>query len=428
MSNCKISFLLVLSFCFLLGMATKAEVENVKETIDSVDVSADIGELKIELVHKIESVSDYLMSQDGEILLYSPKKAGLTRASDVRMLNISEDPKTKVLSFKKTRSAVDIDPEILDASWTELFDDKIIYKGDESGYSAGAVKLITGKLDGSILSKITCYYDDCIPVTSPTGKYIALIPSYNSDYPSLQVYETGTGRKMWEKFTPTDVNRWEEIPPFYITASFVSDDSLAVYYDKKIRLFDTKTGETRWEMTIIKNADLPPWKGAQVRPDLTTAKNGSILFAYGDITAEGEHKDIGYIYSISSNGVLKWKMKSQTKVPRISRISSSGEFAVVDQYGVITLFSNIDGKILWEKEGRLTWNRIFYSLGDVNLIIEGKIAGDNKIYIIKSNTGEILKSFDGKNLFVSRDGSLMSYLHKDTLNIYQLSGGDNAQK
>jgi len=35
MFNRRISFLLVLSFCFLLGMATKAEVENVKEGLDT---------------------------------------------------------------------------------------------------------------------------------------------------------------------------------------------------------------------------------------------------------------------------------------------------------------------------------------------------------------------------------------------------------
>jgi len=39
MSNCRISFLLVLSFCFLLGMATKAEVENLEKEAKPVSTA-----------------------------------------------------------------------------------------------------------------------------------------------------------------------------------------------------------------------------------------------------------------------------------------------------------------------------------------------------------------------------------------------------
>jgi len=43
MSNCKISFLLVLSFCFLLGMATKAEVENLEKEAKPVSTAIEGG-------------------------------------------------------------------------------------------------------------------------------------------------------------------------------------------------------------------------------------------------------------------------------------------------------------------------------------------------------------------------------------------------
>jgi len=59
MSNCKISFLLVLSFCFLLGMATKAEVEGVKErVVTDSDLTGEWTQEEIEYFQNKEYVGN----------------------------------------------------------------------------------------------------------------------------------------------------------------------------------------------------------------------------------------------------------------------------------------------------------------------------------------------------------------------------------
>jgi len=59
MSNCRISFLLVLSFCFLLGMATKAEVEGVKErVVTDSDLTGEWTQEEIEYFQNKEYVGN----------------------------------------------------------------------------------------------------------------------------------------------------------------------------------------------------------------------------------------------------------------------------------------------------------------------------------------------------------------------------------
>jgi outer membrane protein assembly factor BamB len=422
MYNRRITFLLVLSICFLLGMATRKEAENAaKESVNATEVSVENEELKIELVKKIESVSDYLMSNDGTVLLYTPKSTGQTRASGIKMLNISVDAETKVLSFEKTRSVVDIDPEVLDASWTELFKDKIIYKGDESGYAAGAINLVTRRLDGAILSKIRCYYDNCIPVISPTGKYVALIPSYDSDYPSLKAYETETGKKLWEKFTPPDIDKWYggESHPFYITASFASDDSLVVCYDGEVCLFDTKSGNNYWKREVVNHKNVQFWFEEIY---LKCSNEGDIIFSYPG------KEEAGYIYSITNKGDIRWRKKREGVLDAVPRFSPFGKY-VLFGLGEVGLLNNKNGELIWKFEGDLLGtgrNKNYFTFEDEYLIANAKVPSENsreakdKVIVIKSNSGDVIIELEGKDLIFSGDEKILAFKRNETLFLYKI--------
>jgi len=423
MFNCRISFLLVLSFCFLLGMATRKEVENVREVAEATEV----GGLKIELVQKIESVSDYLISKDGKILLYTPKTTGQTRVSDVRMLNIAEDTKTKVLSFKKTRSTVDIDPEVLNASWTELFEDKIIYR-DRS--ASGNV--ITRNLDGTILSKIPCYYVVWDPVISPRGKYVVVVPSYDADYPSLKVYETETGEKLWEKFTPPDIDKWHEetgqnYNQFYVGASFISDDSLVVCYNGEIYLFNTKTGNNYWKKEIIedKNAKFSTFWVEEIY--LKCSNEGDIIFSFPGM--QNENEESGYVYSITNKGNLRWKREREGFLDAIPRVSPFGKY-VLFGLGEVGLLDNKKGELVWKFEGDLLGtgrDRNYFAFGDKYLIVNAKVLTENsvqageKVYVINSSSGKFIVKLEGNDLCFSNDKKMIMFKNNGNLYIYRVS-------
>jgi len=402
--------------CFLLGMATKAEVENVKEEAESTEVSADNGELKIELVQKIESVSDYLISKDGKVLLYAPKTTGQTRASDVRMLSITEDAKTKVLSFNKMRNNVDIDPEVLDVPWTKLFKDRVIYMGGKSGYYPDRV--ITKKLDGTILSEVPCYLENWEPVISLNGKYIAIIPGViNPQYPSIKMYDAGTGKKIWEKFTPSDIEVWDQdnASQVFTAASFIGNDSIVVYFDDTIWLFGVKSGKEYWKRKIFEE---PKEHNEQEGSFISTAESGDIIF----FSTESPFKN-SFLFSIKKDGEVRWE-KIEKEI-FATELSPNGKFFILLRPDYIDMIDNKKGNMLWRKKGIVSFFGIFYGFDDSFNIVEGKLGKEtsNSIHIINSNHGSLYKEFDGKSLRFENDSKILTFKRENELFVYRLSVG-----
>ncbi len=394
--------LIVLSICFLFGMAAKAK---------------DVDNLKIELIYKIDSVNDYLISKDGGVLLYSLKVADSNKASKVSMLNITEDPKTKVLSFDKTESSIDIDPGVLSpsSSWTQLFEDKIIYRDRRS------INVITKKLDGTILSEIPCHGEVWEPVISATGKYVAVIPSIDAQYPSLLVYETRSGKKLWEKFTPPDIyygGGWP--PPFLVEATFIGNDSLVVYYEGKIRLFDVKSGRIYWEGGIFRPLEEYSWSLISV------AENGDIIFFGSDLSGPSQPDRLYYFTSTGKKQWIKVDVGS-------TKISPKGKYVMVLDRYLIDFTDVKSGKSLWRKKtgGEGGMVEVFYGLDDEYIVIEGQSNEyltfflneyrDYNIFVLKSSSGEVVGKFKGYQLSFSSEYNILFFKNGDTLFFYQLT-------
>lgn len=390
-------------------------------------ISLDAEELEMKLLWKMDSVSHFLMSKDGERILYTTQKSEKMGSPEAILLNIEKDAKSNVITVRETGIMIEIRPELLENPHTKLFKDKIIHMGGKSGYYPD--KVITKDLSGKIISEIPCYLENLEPIVSPTGKYVAIIPSIICpQYPSLGVYSTETGEKLWEKFTPEDIYYGGKgPPPFFIGASFITDDSLAVYYDKKVWLFNIKTGGKYWEETFLDSTGLPAWKGVPSGNRLSTSEKGDILFYH----LGGGTTSPSYFYSFTNDGTLRWK-KEGIKMGS-SIVSTKGKYLLIPySHHRVTFISNKDGNILWKANNILVWGVIFYGFNDRYCVLKGRLDEDptNMVYIIKSTTGEVSQKFRGNRVIASENGKLLAFKYKDNFYLYQLSlrDGENEEK
>lgn len=193
-------------------------------------------------------------------------------------------------------------------------------------------------IDGNIIQKIQLGpFDIEYPIFSPSGKYFAIVPSYDADFPFIRVYNATTGRLLWN---------WQEgepgkiIPKFW-TAEFVDEEKIVIYEENLregiIGLYEVDSGKEIWK-TVLFEKQQGEWL-----PDLADyipmsfAKNGLILFYH--------HRD-SMLFSIDNNGEILWRKKCEG-----GKISPHGNYVFLHEDKSFSLIENKTERKIWSKIG-----------------------------------------------------------------------------
>jgi len=304
-------------------------------------------------------IDSFSVSNDGSLILVNIVKY--------------EDNKVKVVNYLFNKEGKIIQEERNDGVLINEETGEINWKDKEKGDIRGKVILGDGKriltsegikdIEGKSLGKIKLEDPQTEwPIYSPNRNYIAVIPGYEANFPFLKVYEATTGKLLWkyQKGQPG------EIIPIFLTASFCSDDELAVYTEGKVILYDTKTGKEKWERVLMEK---PKDNGYE---SLATSKNGAIVLNYSGNNT---------IYSINSSGILQWKYEKSV-VGECIKLSGDGKFLVGRFPENLLFFDNNSGKILWQKKIKFGYysENIEFSSDGKYLFITTFLSGDKERY------------------------------------------------
>jgi outer membrane protein assembly factor BamB len=179
-----------------------------------------------------------------------------------------------------------------------------------------------------------------IPIFSPHKKYVAITPGYEANYPFLRVYEVSNGQQIWQM----PIEKVTDAARFIILASFVTDESLVVFFDDNISLYDTKTGEQYWQRSISDLQGVTPNSVDFGFNELVTANSGDIAFFYRQTKFPEKPKDLliltGKIISMDANGDIRWKIDDIHT--RVIKLSPKGNYLLIEK------LSTTDKLMLWD--------------------------------------------------------------------------------
>ena len=235
---------------------------------------------------------------------------------------------------------------------------------------------------------------------------------------------------MWEEFIPEDIYYGGSgAPPFYIGASFSTDDSLIVCYNGDIYLFNTKSGINYWRKEIVedKNVKFSMFWGEMIY--ITCSDRGDIIFSYPSELNKKEK--VGYVYSITSEGNIRWKKRREGVLSCIPKISNFGNYVLFDSPGEFGLLANkVNGELIWKFEGQLLGSRrniCFFTFEDACLVANASIPSDisekakDKVCIIDSRSGAFLTILEGTDLYFSNEKKIVMFKNNGILFIYKIS-------
>jgi len=233
-------------------------------------------------------------------------------------------------------------------------------------YSEGARAIITSdgnmiinlfdgvveNLKGEVLAKVPFSLSSIeIPVFSPHEKYVVIIPGYEANYPFLRVYEVRNGQQIWQM----PIEKVTDVARFIILASFVTDESLAVFFDDKISLYDAKTGKQYWQRSISDLRGVIPNSVDFGFNELVTANSGDIAFFYRQAKFPKKPKDslilTGKVISMDVNGDIRWKINDIHT--RVIKLSPKGNYLLIEKLSTtdkLMLWDNRKGGHIWSKD------------------------------------------------------------------------------
>jgi hypothetical protein len=284
----KKSFLLVLSVCFLLGWATKAEVENVEGEADKDTVADTVSQTtiqnKVEKGYRIEVAEEKLrggenkeeirfVSPEGKVvknirLDYSVSKVGeLWHIESTNLEAISED-KSKVI-ISEFSSKTRYNPE-------ELFD----YPGYEGEIWNHKVKLMNGRGEESFTKQFKTY-----PGNDPTASYFKTLFSKEGNAvlffyrDSEHVFHVGVydteGNKLAEVSNENYLRDLQISPDGKIVGA-ETEKRVGKAWLRHLFFLDVETGETK----VVK-AEGKGWKARYSLPPEGGTPLGKIQIGWG---------------------------------------------------------------------------------------------------------------------------------------------------
>jgi outer membrane protein assembly factor BamB len=216
------------------------------------------------------------------------------------------------------------------------------------------------------------------PIFSPSGKYFAIVPSYDADFPFLKVYETASGKLLWQYQKGKSGEIYNK--PFVVVADFISDTKLAVYTEGIITVYNTISGTKIWEKDISKeNPDVLLHEEIE-HIQLDTSESGDVLICYRSYEKP-------MIYLINASGIIKW-YKKDTGYARISR---NGEFIIEKNKGILRLFDS-EGNVIWHENIGEIENIEFVGTDDQYIVVSGLwhdkeniVIKEKKVFTITAN-------------------------------------------
>jgi outer membrane protein assembly factor BamB len=192
------------------------------------------------------------------------------------------------------------------------------------------------------------------PIFSPSGKYFAIVPSYEADLDFIRMYETDGNFFLWEYK--------EKLKCEPMKSSFASDNTFVAFTNGKVIMFDNRTGSIIWERSLTTK----------------TKFFGDFLVCtkYGHIAIYASFENT--IYSLNQKGDIVWQYQN-SKVNNIF-LSPSGKFLVGIGENII-MFDNKTGDILWRKwyyYPRGTWKDTVVFTSNENYILVSGFINEKK--------------------------------------------------
>ncbi len=334
----------IVALLLSVGIYTIAMAEKpVQKPVLPEQASKKAKEKEPKLIWKktFDGAIDFSMSNDANFILVNSKKR--------------DGDKVKVARYLLNKTGKTLQKE----------ENEGLYDRERGGYSFPDVKkgglegVISGdgehiitrrgieNREGKLLSKEDFLISQFkVPVYSPSGKYIVVIPGYEGASPYvLQVYSTKSGKLLWQ-FQRTKVESCEV--PFL--ASFILDEKLAVYTEGKVILFDTKSGRKYWEKFLFEKYE--ELLGLQ---NIISSKTGNIVLF---------HPTPNTTFSLDKNGEILWMRKEKIG---LLGFSNKGNIVVAGSRSRPFKLLIIDNKT-----GNLFWQKRFKNTGYANFTINDK--------------------------------------------------------
>lgn len=196
--------------------------------------------------------------------------------------------------------------------------------------------------NGNIDSKIRLVPPDIeYPISSTQGRYIAVVPGYDADFPFLKVYDTKKGNLLWEYQKGKEGEVYGKA--FMVVAKFIDDKRLAVYSEGIISMYGIKSGNKIWEINLSREDPRVLEYEEFELIQLTTSQRGDIVICYR--SPKGS-----FLYSLSGSGIIKWKKEGEKNIGfRYAKISNDGKLLIATGRETLYLLDCQSGNTVWKR-------------------------------------------------------------------------------
>jgi len=325
MSNCRKSFLLVLSFCFLLGMATKAEVENLEKEAKPVSTAI----------------------EGGKAFEPTAEATGTTETPQIQLTTIYEKTfDEEIVDVIFDTATVSIG-EAATMGWKDISSsgqtgNKVKINYPKIGIKPGYEELVFYNSRGNVINRIDIdkgkEYEGVD--ISPSGKYVLVGKiAYEDLFQEGGVVYNSSGDKVVE------IKRH--------SLSVISDEGYIIAHEADSYLgmdFPAKSGSFYIydnKGNIIKEIKSPVEEGGA--PGYTKfTEDGQ----YAIVMFVGIAQPPTYLYLIKKNGEVIWKNDFPkyrfAGGPELDIVADVGVAIILDKGGPNLVFIDWQGEVKWE--------------------------------------------------------------------------------